>query len=193
MTRLVCIVMVVVFVCTFATCAAADRKAWRIKLSQVEPRQSDVREYDGGAKGIGIEYSLGDTFKGENSDSEASVYLDYVRLSYVQKDTSSPLMTITNDVTMDVVSFGLNWRYGPGAKPSSEGFYTGAGVGMVFGSPRLTRTDPNFGSLIDEGTQGEFEWRLMAGLNFAKVTFGELTYRKINQDGAYSLSAGFRF
>ncbi len=185
--------MVAVFVCALATCASADRKAWRIKLSQVEPKQSEYREYEGGSKGIGIEYSLGDTFKADNPDSEASIYLDYARISYVQKDTSSPLMTITNDVTMDLFSIGLNWRYGPGAKASADGFYTGVGMGVLFGSPKLTRTDPNFGSLIDEGTEGEFEWRLMAGLSFARATFGELTYRKINQDGTYSLSVGLRF
>ncbi len=191
MNRLLCVMMVVAVLCAIAAGAGADAKSWRVKVCQIQPKASDLRDYDD-SQGIGIEYSLGDTFAGEDSASEASVFFEYSRLRYTQSDTSSPLATVTARVKMNLYTVGVGWRFGPGAKASDDGLYAGFGTGISFGSPRITQANPGFGGLTDDD-KTNFDWRVMAGLNFGGSAYSELTYRKVGSDGTYSLSAGMRF
>lgn len=64
-------------------------------------------------------------------------------------------------------SIGLKLRNGPGASPSMDGFYYGGGLGLAI-------LDSTIGGSSD--TEVAFEWRALAGINFARSWFGEINY-----------------
>ena len=86
----------------------------------------------------------------------------------------------------------MNWRFGAGASPSRDGFYAGFGTALAFGSPAVETGTQTFGGLSG-GTKGSaLEWRVMAGMNFAAVAFGEAGYQNIGSDGVYAINVGIR-
>jgi len=175
MRLVLCAAMVAMLIVASISCWGADRRTLRLSVSQFQPVMSQLRDYSNNTHGMTIEYSLGDTFRGETSESDASVALSYMRIDYVQFDTRDATKTIRYDVKSDIVTLGVNWRFGAGADPSRDGYYVGAGAAVAFGSPTIDTGQPGFGGL-ESGRNGQaMEWRLMAGMNFGSITFGELT------------------
>jgi len=192
MRRLLRAAAIAMLIVASLSCRASDRRPLRLSVSQFQPVSSQVRDYSNNTRGATIEYSLGDTFRGENSPSDACVSLSYMRIDYVQFDTRDATKTIRYDVKSDIVTFGVNWRFGAGADPARDGYYVGAGVGVAFGSPAIDTGQLGFGGLKSGRNGQAMEWRLMAGMNLASATFGELTYRKVGSDGVYALNVGVR-
>lgn len=89
---------------------------------------------------------------------DLSAIVGYRRL---QKDTGG----FSNH--LNYYSAGIKWRAGPGAWPSRDGFYYGAGLGLAV-------LDSEMGGNSD--TSVGVEWRGLAGLNFARSWFGEVDY-----------------
>ena len=191
MKKLCCVALAFALLAAASACWASDRSAWRVGLSYVRPSPSDFRSYDDSVRGVTVEYSLGDTFTDQDVPADASIALEYVRVTYAQDDTSSP--PVRHDVGMNVYTLGANIRFGGGAKPGGEGLYAGFGIGVALSSPPTGSPSPSFGGFGSGKNDVAFQWRVLAGLDYAKALFSEVSYMRINQDGVLALTAGMRF
>jgi len=191
MKKLCCVALAFALLAAASACWASDRSAWRVGLSYVRPSASDFRSYDNSVRGVTVEYSLGDTFTDQDVPADASIALEYVRVTYAQDDTSVP--PVRHEVGVNVYTLGTNIRFGGGAKPGGEGFYAGFGMGVALSSPPTGSPTPSFGGFGPDKNDVGFQWRGMVGLNYAKGLFSELSYTRLNQDGVVALTAGIRF
>ena len=176
MKRIICIAVAVVLVLAAASCFAQEQKSWRAGVAFTRFADSDTRDVLGDDWAVGIERSLGDTFAMANLQGDVSVAAFYKPF---EKEGAK----------LRDIFIGLRGRFGPGARPDSDGIYAGALAGAAF-------------LRAENGSDSEdaihFEWGVLAGMNFAQSWYAEVGYNDpgdiLGFDTAnYNITLGYRF
>jgi hypothetical protein len=176
MKKTICIMVAVVLILAAVSCLAQEQKTWRAGVAWTRLTDSTTREMLGDDWAVGIERSLGDTFNMANLQGDLSVAAFYKPFK-------------KHGIEFRDIFVGLRWRFGPGAKPDCDGFYGGALAGAAF-----LNADNGF----EDMNKTNFEWGVLAGMNFAKTWYAEVGY---NDPGGFwgadtanmSVTVGYRF
>lgn len=176
MKNAICIVVALALLLVAGSCSAQEEKSWRAGVAFTRFADSETRDHLGDDWAIGLERSLGDTFAMANLNGDVSVAAFYKPF---EKEGAK----------LRDIFIGLRGRFGPGARPDSDGIYAGALVGAAF---LRVEVGPDSEDAI------HFEWGLLAGMNFAQSWYAEVGY---NDPGDmwdvslanYSITLGYRF
>lgn len=156
--------------------------AWRVAGSYEILNDSDADDLLGDGWNIEIERSFANLLNGDLAatfvfrrfDKDITI-LDEIPLSF------------SND--LNNYDLGIKWRGGNGAMPYTDGFYYGWGLGISFLDSDI---------LGSSASTTKLSWRLLAGVDFARSWYGEVSY---NDPGSvqgvdldnWGFAVGYRF
>ena len=174
MKRVVCITLIALLTLASVASFAANAKPWRVGASWVKMTDNDADDHLGSGWGVNAEYSLGNLLPNKSFATDLSGVISYSRFD--------------DDADLNYTTLGAKLRVGPGASPACDGVYGGVGLGMAF-------LDLGAG---DDFHETNFQWSLLAGMNFSKSWYGEIAYSDPGdiQDvdfTNYSVTVGYRF